>query len=253
VIETWEDLKFWSSGEWQVVDEKLDDILAAGKTFNPTKENLFNALDECSFADCKVLMLGQDPYPKAEHACGLAFAVPKLVKVLPPTLSNIFDEYESDLGYSRPMNGDLTDWAHRGVLLWNAVPSCLSGHSLSHNWPEWKALTQELISELRGKGIVFVFIGSRVRAFATMVHGFDNCRVIEVGHPSPLAMVGLRNAKNPPKTPPFKGSRIFSRINAALNELDYTPIDWRLQCHPKMKSKKSSDTDTISVCQHFYG
>lgn len=236
MINTWEDLKFWTSGEWQVIDERLDDILKAGKTFNPTKENLFNALDECPFNNCKVMIVGQDPYPSANHAMGLAFSVPKAVQVLPPTLRIIFDEYEADLHYPRPMTGDLTDWAHKGVLLWNAVPSCLSGHSSSHNWPEWKLLTLELIKELRGKGIVFVFIGNRARAFATMVHGETNCRVIEVGHPSPMASL---NVKNPPKNL-FKGSRIFSRINAALNELNYDPIEWSLLCPPQLKKSGKS-------------
>ncbi len=237
MIKTWEDLKYWESGEFQVVEERLDDILKAGGAICPSKENLFNALYATPFEKCKVLLMGQDPYPNPKHACGLSFSVPKQIKVLPPTLKVIFDEYESDLHLSRPMNGDLHDWAKEGVLLWNAVPSCLSGHSLSHDWPEWRLLTDEIVSELAGRGIVFVLIGNRARGYATKVRGFNNCKVIEVAHPSPMA--------NRFAHQPFKGSRIFTHINAALLEIGLDPVDWRLLCRPTLEKSKEKRSNVV--------
>lgn len=225
MIDTWDDMTFWRSGEWQVVEEHLNDLDIAGVTYNPNREDLFRALDETPFNKVKVMFIGQDPYPCHEHSMGLAFSVPKHIKVLPDTLKIILDEYENDLHYERPMTGDLHDWAHEGVLLWNSVPSCLSDHSLSHDWPEWKLLTEEIIFNLREKGVVFVFVGSHARKFHKHVKDWNNCRCFHTDHPSPRSLMSGRN--------PFKGSRIFSSVNALLGEIGIEPVDWKLPCKPK--------------------
>ncbi len=229
MIRSWEDLRFFNSGEWQVVEERLDDLRVAGLSCCPAREDLFNALDLCPFSKCKVMVMGQDPYPQSEHAMGIAFSVPRLVKVLPPSLRIILDEYVHDLHYDPPMNGDLTDWAKQGVLLWNSIPSCTAGQSLSHDWPEWKCLTEEIIRELSSKGIVFALVGGHARKYAKSLKDLPNCRVLEVDHPSPLAM---RTGKKP-----FTGSRLFTSINDLLNQIGLEPVDWRLQCKPKTTGK----------------
>jgi len=220
MIETWEDMRYWETGEWQVVEERLRDITKARKTYNPGKKNLFKALDLTPFSDCRVMFVGQDPYPDSAYATGLAFSVPEDTSPLPPTLRTIFDEYESDLHYPRPTTGDLTPWAREGVLLWNAIPSCLAGHSLSHDWDEWRWLTGEIIENLREKGTVFVFFGSFARGYASLVNTVDNCVTIETAHPSPRASLKAKT--------PFLGSRLFSRINDGLNTLGSEVINWRL-------------------------
>jgi len=66
-----------------------------GQTFPPGKL-IFNAFDSCPFDDCKVVILGQDPYHGPGQANGLCFSVnngtPK-----PPSLQNIFKELKEDL------------------------------------------------------------------------------------------------------------------------------------------------------------
>jgi uracil-DNA glycosylase len=233
MMETWEDLTYWRSGEWQVIEERLDDLEKANEFYCPRREHLFRALDETPLKEVKVLFMGQDPYP-TRTASGLAFDVPAGAP-LPPTLVNIFDEYESDLHYPRPQNGELITWAKQGVLLWNAVPSCLLGTGWSHNWPEWKVLTAEIIEVLREKGIVFVFIGHKARSFASMVNDYPNCKVIEVNHPSPRAQM---TAKQKASGNGFKGSRLFTRINESLTELGLSPIEWRLPCETSVESSK---------------
>jgi uracil-DNA glycosylase len=66
----------------------------------------------------KVLILGQDPYPRNDYAMGLAFSVPAESTTLPASLRNIFKELFDDLKIERA-NGDLSDWASQGVLLLN--------------------------------------------------------------------------------------------------------------------------------------
>ena len=66
------------------------------------------------FADVRVLIVGQDPYPTPGNPVGLSFSVAPDVRRLPPSLVNIFTEYSADLGYPAPANGDLTRGASGG-------------------------------------------------------------------------------------------------------------------------------------------
>lgn len=216
-IQSWDDLSFWSSGEWDVVQENLGILRKQGAIINPSSENMFNALDLTPYYKTKVIIVGQDPYPDHLKATGMAFSIPR-GEELPATLKMIFKEYEGDLRLPYPPHGDLTKWADQGVLLWNALPTCEHGKSLSHDWPEWRLLTQQIIEASNNKKCVLVFVGGFARQFAQ--YSFGN-PIIEVAHPSPRAM---RHAKQP-----FIGSRFFSTINAKLNELKLGPIDWRIR------------------------
>lgn len=217
---TWDDMKFWQSGEWQVIQENLDDLDKKKKRYNPARHLMFAALDATPLKDTRVMIMGQDPYPSHELCTGLAFSIPKGVEKFPPTLENIFKEYQSDLGLPPPSHGNLEYWASQGVLLWNSVPSCDDGKPGSHShWPEWDYLTKEIVELLSEKGIVFVLLGAWARKYKQFIEE-DGSYVIETSHPSPL---GVRAKNNP-----FFGSRIFSRTNDYLNQLKLGPIDWRL-------------------------
>lgn len=222
-IETWDDLAFWDSGEWQVIEERLDDLDRAGTKYNPQRHLLFSALDACPYANTRVCILGQDPYPDAASATGLAFSIPRTQKDFPPTLQNILKELVNDLGLATtPEHGDLSVWAEQGVLLWNAIPSCQTGKPGSHrNWVEWSYLTKEIISACSDKGIVFGFLGNQANSYRSLVDEDANS-VVFTNHPSPLA-VNRHTNKNP-----FIGSRFFSTINVRLAEMKLGNIDWRL-------------------------
>lgn len=215
---TWDDLKFWKTGEWQVMQERLDDWDARKIKYCPKREFVFASLDEVPLTEVKVLILGQDPYPDPKYATGVAFSIPPNVKKFPPTLDMIFKEYVNDLHYDYPTSGDLRPWLRQGVLLSNSIPTCYEGDSLSHNYPEWTTFTRELVETVSRFEIVCCFLGSIAREHAKYC---DNAsKVIEASHPSPR---GNRFGKQP-----FIGSRIFSRINAELKTLGKTPINWRL-------------------------
>lgn len=171
--------------------------------------------------EVKVCIVGQDPYPERRFATGLAFSIPRNISPsqYPPTLKTIFGEYKRDLGYPQPQHGDLTEWANQGVLLWNTVPSCRWEYSLSHDWKEWEPLTREILLRLSGRGIVFVFLGAIAKRNVDVVDQSKN-EVILLSHPSPRGSMASKN--------PFIGGRMFSTINAKLNQLGLETIDWRL-------------------------
>jgi uracil-DNA glycosylase len=222
-IETWEDLNFWGTGEWQVIGERLDDMDRNYIKYNPERSLLFAALDACSYADLRVCILGQDPYPDHASATGLAFSIPRDQKEFPPSLQNIMRELKDDLGLEKsPEHGDLSVWAEQGVLLWNAIPSCQAGKPGSHrDWFEWDFLTKEIIQACSDKGIVFGLLGNQAYSYRSIIDEDANS-IVFANHPSPLA-VNRHNLKHP-----FIGSRFFTTINLRLAEMKLGNIDWRL-------------------------
>lgn len=216
-------LNFWQSGEYQVVREKLDEETAKGFRTNPERRSLFRALTLVPEKSVRVAIIGQDPYPQHHLSTGVAFSIPSDVGKTqwPPTLRTILSEYQKDLGYTCPDHGNLERWCQQGVLLWNAIPSCREGASLSHDWPggEWSYLTSEIVSRLSRKGIVFAFLGTVAKRYVDLVDVTNN-EILLTSHPSPR---GSMNSKTP-----FLGSRLFSCINDKLVSQGLDPIDWRL-------------------------
>ena len=60
-----------------------------GTNYQPALNQIFRSL-VVSPPKVKVLILGQDPYPRNEYAMGLAFSVPAETITLPASLRNIF-------------------------------------------------------------------------------------------------------------------------------------------------------------------
>lgn len=219
-------LDYFNTGEWQVVDERLKDLEKINRPMGrdgycPGRHNLFAALRHIASDGVRCAIIGQDPYPNTAFATGMAFSVPSDVqsRTYPPTLFNFLREYSSDLGYDLPRNGDLSRWCTQGVLLWNAIPSCRSGQSLSHDWDEYSYLTREIIQVLSQRGIVFALLGQVARRYINDIDPINNS-IIVTSHPSPR---GSLNSKTP-----FLGSRLFSTINDKLVSNGQEPVDWRL-------------------------
>lgn len=183
----------------------------------PPAEQVFSALRLTSYAETRVLILGQDPYHGPRQAHGLCFSVTEGVAI-PPSLANIHTELETDLGCPPPDHGNLEHWARQGVLLLNAVLTVRAHAAGSHAGKGWETFTDEVIRVVNAKPdcVVFILWGAYARKKRPLI---DNDRhvVIESAHPSPLS---ARNG--------FFGSRPFSRANAALVEAGRTPIDWAI-------------------------
>lgn len=220
-------LKFFQSGEWQVVNERLKDLEKVNRPYsdgyNPGRTSLFRALQSIPLEMVRVAIIGQDPYPTRAHATGLAFSIPPSISDAdyPITLKTILAEYKSDLGYPMPSSGDLSSWADRGCLLWNAIPSCRSGASLSHDWRggEWDLLTKEIVELLSQRGITFALLGQVARRLLVHISSANNA-VVLTSHPSPRGNLHSKSA--------FTGSRLFSTINHKLVNNGQEPIDWKL-------------------------
>lgn len=180
----------------------------------PDMYDIFNALKITDYDNVKAVILGQDPYHGAGQAHGLSFSVKPGIQP-PPSLVNIFKEYNSDLGYPIPKNGDLTKWAENGVLLLNTVLTVQGGLAASHKGIGWEIFTDKVITLLneREKPIVFILWGRFARDKKKLITN-PNHFIIESAHPSPLSAYNG-----------FFGSKPFSTANRFLAN---DPIDWKL-------------------------
>jgi uracil-DNA glycosylase len=218
-------LDYWKSGEWQAVNERLHDMEKRNEPFCPGRPRLFDCLRNLDIHSVNVCIIAQDPYPSQRFATGQAFSIQADIppENFPPTLRTIFRELSRDLHLPSPSTGSLSRWVDQGVLLYNAIPTCRAGESLSHDWGEYSYLTNEIIRRLAERGIVFAFVGSVARRYVGEVSKGQSLsarnEIIEVGHPSARGTHGKI---------PFQGSRIFSTINDRLNKIDRKVIDWEL-------------------------
>ncbi len=205
------DEPYWAELQQFVTDERR-----RGPVY-PPDDDVFAALYLTSYADVKVVILGQDPYHGAGQAHGLCFSVRRGVPI-PPSLRNVYQELRNDLGVTTPSHGNLEHWARQGVLLLNTTLTVRSGQAASHQGKGWERFTDRVISTVNDKDerVVFLLWGAPSRKKKALV---DTSRhsVIESAHPSPLS------AHNG-----FFGSRPFSRTNDALREAGREPIDWQL-------------------------
>lgn len=164
----------------------------------------------------KAVIVGQDPYPGAGHAHGLAFSVPRRVSPLPASLRNIRNEYSDDLGLPLPAHGDLSAWTNNGVLLLNRHLTTLVGAPGAHRSLGWARFTDLVVTRLAESldFVVAVLWGKEAQELGPM---WGEHPRIESAHPSPLsARLG------------FFGSRPFSRVNEFCENHGVLPIDWSL-------------------------
>ena len=183
----------------------------------PPHNEVFAALHLTSFADTRVVILGQDPYHGPKQAHGLCFSVRPGVPI-PPSLRNIHQELHDDVGVAIPPHGSLEKWATNGVLLLNTTLTVRAHAAASHQSRGWERFTDRIIQVVNDKpsSIVFILWGAAARKKKVMINASRHT-IIESAHPSPLS---ARNG--------FFGSRPFSQANDALVRNGLPPIDWSL-------------------------
>jgi uracil-DNA glycosylase len=199
--------------------KRLDDFLEMEyqtQTCFPNENEIFAAFDYCSFEDCKVVIIGQDPYHGFGQANGLCFSVNDGVK-FPPSLVNIFKEIETDLSIPIPIWGNLERWAKQGVLLLNATLSVRKSEAGSHQKQGWETFTDAVIQKIseEKEGVVFLLWGGFAQKKGAKIDRKKHL-ILETGHPSPLsANRGF-----------WFGNKHFSKTNNYLLKTKRKPIDW---------------------------
>lgn len=173
----------WTAAATSAVCERVR-AASAGRPIAPADP--FRALRLVPPDRARVVIFGQDPYPLAGDADGLAFSS----KGVPRSLQRIFDVLQADRpGWVRPTSGQLDGWAEQGVLLLNPILTVEVGpkQALSHQGCGWQALTAEMVRALCALPMppTFLLWGDKAARF------FDRARpagrevtVLRTRHPS---------------------------------------------------------------------
>ena len=190
----------------------------ATATVYPSMHDLWSAFHATSYRDVKVVILGQDPYHGPNQAHGMSFSVLPGVPQ-PPSLRNMLQELQADIGCAIPNHGYLMQWAQQGVLLLNTVLTVRQGEAHSHKDRGWEQFTDTVIQKLneREEPVIFVLWGRPAQQKRALIDERKHA-ILTAPHPSPLS--AHRG---------FFGSKPYSAINALLTARGKQPIDWCLR------------------------
>jgi len=169
--------------------ERRDEVIrcvrrvSAGRPIAP--EDPFRALRFGGPESIKVVVFGQDPYPKPGHADGLAFSAGH---GKPASLRRVFQVLAEDRpGFVPPPVWKLDPWARQGALLLNPTLTIEVGRIGSHLECGWQTLTSEIVKILceRKEPPVFMLWGSKAETFFDAARPAGSAaRVLKTRHPS---------------------------------------------------------------------
>jgi uracil-DNA glycosylase len=164
-------------------------VVAAVKAVSADREiappDPFRALRMLAPDDVKVVVFGQDPYPRPGHATGLAFSAGH---GKPVSLRRIFDILKADRpGWQPPQRWVLDSWARQGVLMLNSVLTVEVGAAGAHMNCGWQSLTSDIVRVLASRAAppTFLLWGKPAQAFFDAACPAGSCaRVLRARHPS---------------------------------------------------------------------
>lgn len=200
----------------KLIEETLDVIAKKRETKEilPSQNDILNAIKSTTLDNVKILIIGQDPYPSAEHAHGLAFS--SLSKKTPASLRNIFKKLEQDFPNTKHNSNTLTNWAKQGILLLNTSLTFEDKDSkiLKEHTKLWKPVIDNIYQVLinRKKTLVVFRWGAHAQKSGEIFENKENIYVLDTTHPSPLSA-----------NRGFMTSNHFLKCAEILKD---TPIDW---------------------------
>lgn len=198
-------------GDWiKVIDKvELAKIMHWLKSVNPnilcpSLKNIFKAFRICSFKECRVIMLGQDPYPQPGVATGILFGnnsdIPE--SLISPSLRVV----KKAVNATPTFDNSMQEWAHQGILMINSALTCEVNRIGSHV-DIWRPFVSKLVHNISidRPDIIFVMFGAQAQSFNRDVQG---CKIINVKHPAYYARMGFPMPSDP-----------FDEVNQLLEEM----------------------------------
>ena len=163
----------------------IDRIRGVSGTREIAPADPFRAMRLVAPEAARVVVFGQDPYPKPGHADGLAFSAGQ---GKPHSLRRVFDVLAADRpGWVRPARWSLDAWARQGVLLLNPTLTVEVGSAGSHMNCGWQALTSSIVRALAARSAppVFLLWGKPANAFFDAACPAEHvATVLRTRHPS---------------------------------------------------------------------
>lgn len=209
-------LEVMDTSKLMSVVHKVNNLYATTEV-NPEYSDIFKAFRLCSRKDCRIVFIGQDPYPQKFTATGLLFANKKGTINLSPSLEVI---KEASINYTVPHNPIVFDitmesWAKQGILMLNSSLTCEIGKPGSHTML-WRPFISDFLSRLSvvETGLVYVLFGTQAQTFEPYINSSLN-DILRSKHPAYYARIGKRMP-----------SDIFIKINSIMKSRYNTCIEW---------------------------
>lgn len=212
-------------GDWMRVLDRNETMKIMGwlrsinqSTLCPSIKDVFKAFKLCPYNNCRVVFIGQDPYPQRGVAQGVLFGnssdTPE--NKLSPSLQII---KESVINFEIPHNfitfdPTLESWAKQGILMINSALTTEVG-KIGVHMMKWRPFMIALLKQMSmiNPGIIYVLFGSQAQILEPYIS--KNNYVLKIEHPAYFART---NKKMP--------YHIWKDINKILYDLYGERIEW---------------------------
>ena len=190
-------------GDWMKVLDRKETVKIMNwlKTTNsstlcPSIKNVFKAFKLCSYNECKVIFIGQDPFPQKGVAQGILFGNSSNTPEdkLSPSLKVV---KESVINFDIPHNlitfdPTLESWAKQGILMLNSALTTEVGKVGIHTL-KWRPFIGSFLKNMSEKnpGIIYVFFGSQAKSLNTYINNNNNYKLF-IEHPAYYARLNKR-------------------------------------------------------------
>ena len=190
-------------GDWMKVLDRNETVkimnwlkTTDSSTLCPSIKNVFKAFKLCSYNECKVIFIGQDPFPQKGVAQGVLFGnssdTPE--DKLSPSLKVV---KESVINFDIPHNlitfdPTLESWAKQGILMLNSALTTEVGKVGIHTL-KWRPFVGSFLKNMSEKnpGIIYVFFGSQAKSLDTYINNNNNYKLF-IEHPAYYARLNKR-------------------------------------------------------------
>ena len=212
-------------GDWMKVLDRNETMKIMGwlrninqSTLCPNIKDVFKAFKLCPYNNCRVIFVGQDPYPQRGVAQGVLFGnssdTPE--NKLSPSLQII---KESVINFEIPHNlitfdPTLESWAKQGILMINSALTTEVG-KIGVHMMKWRPFMIAFLKQMSmiNPGIIYVLFGSQAQILEPYIS--KNNYVLKIEHPAYFART---NKKMP--------YHIWKDINRILYDLYGERIEW---------------------------
>ena len=212
-------------GDWMKVLDRNETMKIMGwlrsinqSTLCPSIKDVFKAFKLCPYNNCRVVFIGQDPYPQRGVAQGVLFGnssdTPE--NKLSSSLQII---KESVINFEIPHNlitfdPTLESWAKQGILMINSALTTEVG-KIGVHMMKWRPFMIALLKQMSmiNPGIIYILFGSQAQILEPYIS--KNNYVLKIEHPAYFART---NKKMP--------YHIWKDINKILYDLYGERIEW---------------------------
>jgi len=214
------------NNELKTIINYLKNLEDSNIRITPDKKNIFKAFS-FPLEKLKVVILGQDPYPRPGVATGIAFGVPDIT-LDTETLSIIRGELSLQYGLididdTERFDYTLESWKDQGVLLLNTALTT-ENWKIGAHFNIWRPFITNVIKRLSdyNEKLIFVMMGKKAQYYDKYIDNSKNY-IMHTYHPSVDQYIQDIDKKK------FTGCRVFGNINKLLEKDNKTTIDWYIK------------------------